>query len=242
MKKNNIEILHEEDTFVVVSKPSGLLSIPDRYVAQAPNLKALLQNTIGEIYTVHRLDKDTSGVICFAKTAEAHKSLSEQFSQHETIKFYTAIVEGIPLQKEADIDLPIIEHPRHPGRMTTAKKGMSAHSHYRVVQNWKRHTQLEVQIFTGRTHQIRVHLKAIGHPLLGDALYGRQPQFFLSSIKGKKYNVGKDDEELPLLSRTALHAHFLQFMHPETGEPVRFSVEMPKDLRAVIQQLNKWDL
>lgn len=240
MKISKTAVVYEDDALIVVDKPSGLLSIPDRFDADLPNLKQILRES-GDIFTVHRLDKDTSGLIVFAKTEAAHKHLSQQFSTHTARKYYLALVEGTPIPESGEINLPLIENPRKAGRMMTAAKGLNAQTLYKTVQNFATVSLLDVEITTGRTHQIRVHLQAIGHSVIADPFYGRRTAFFLSSIKGKKFNIGKYQEEQPLLNRTALHAARLQILHPVSEALLSFEAPMPKDIRAVLAQLEKWD-
>ena len=136
--KRKINLIAEEEAFVVVNKEAGLLSIPDRFDASVPNLKQMLRKQLGEIYTVHRLDRDTSGVICFACTTDAHRILSTQFSAHEPAKRYWALVEGTLKEEQGQIDRPIIEDIRRPGKMTvTDKNGEKAKAKRAIIETGK---------------------------------------------------------------------------------------------------------
>ncbi len=238
--KNSITILHEDEDLVIVQKPANYLSIPDRFDAEKPNLYHYLQQKYGSIFIVHRLDKETSGLICFAKNEEAHKFLSEQFFEHSVDKVYLALVEGHLHTPVGSIEKAIGKHPAFPGKMIITKRGKKSHTSYKVVEEFKAYSLLEVTIKTGRTHQIRVHLESIGHPLMIDGMYGRQDAFYLSSIKLRKYKIQKDVEERPLMSRTTLHSYRLSFIHPSSKEKVSFENPLPKDFRAVLKQLGKW--
>lgn len=240
-RKTQLELIHEEDAFVLINKPTGLLSVPDRFDQQVDNAKHLLREKYGEILTVHRIDKDTSGLLCFARTPEAHRTLSQQFAAHEPQKTYLALVEGIPQQEEGVIEIPLVEDPRKLGRMMAAPKGLNAYTTYKLEEAFANFSLLKVEIKTGRTHQIRVHLQAIGHPLVADPFYGRRTGLMLSTIKGKKYRKAKGREERPLMPRTALHAHYLEFTHPVSGEKINFEAPLPKDFRATLNQLDRWD-
>lgn len=234
-------LLHEDNHLIVVDKPAGLLTVPDRHDPDLPNLKRLLASRHGgTIIPVHRLDRPTSGTIVFAKTAAAHRSLSMQFEARDVEKVYLALVDGIPASEEGEIDEPIGSHPGRPGQMmVTYRGGKAARTDYKVMQALGQFSLVGVQIFTGRTHQIRVHMAYIGHPLLVDPFYGRRTEFMLSELKGRRYNKAKHAVERPLLSRVPLHASRLGFHHPETKEWLHFETEMPKDMRAMVNQLNK---
>lgn len=232
------QILLETEDFVVVNKPAGLLTIPDRQSTGAPNLHDLLEARYGKVFTVHRLDRDTSGVVVFARNAETHKLLSQQFENRKIRKSYLGLVTGRIWEKEGKVELPIIEDPSRKGRMTTTKKGKEALTTYEVLESFSLYTLLKIQIFTGRTHQIRVHMKAIGHPIAMDELYGSGKPFYLSYIK-KKYRVGRfQEEEKPLMTRTALHAATLSF-EDKKGQRHTVEAPLPRDFQAVVNQLRK---
>jgi 23S rRNA pseudouridine955/2504/2580 synthase/23S rRNA pseudouridine1911/1915/1917 synthase len=230
-------ILEEDENLVAINKPSGLLTIPDREGKEI-SLKQILKNKYGEIFTVHRLDRDTSGIVVFAKNEEAHKQLSQLFEARETVKIYNGFVLGAPFEKSGTIDEPIAEHPVKKGLMTVYKKGKESITEYEVLENFKLYSWMQFRILTGRTHQIRVHMKHLGHPIVCDELYGDAKPVFISSIKRKKFNLSKDaEEERPILSRLALHASQLKFgLNSKTYE---LEAELPKDLRALLQQLRK---
>jgi len=235
------DILYQDDHLVVINKPANLLTIPDRYIATIPNVTDLLGKKFGDpIIAVHRLDKPTSGCLVVARTVEAHRELNRQFQEREVDKVYHAIVEGQPEEGETEVDEPIAQNPGKTGAMMVSNKGKHALSIFKPMENFGHQFALVgVQIFTGRTHQIRVHLAYAGYPLMVDSLYGKREAFMLSEIKGRRYNLKKDKEERPLLSRAPLHASRLAFDHPETGERMEFEAPMPKDMRAVINQLRK---
>jgi 23S rRNA pseudouridine955/2504/2580 synthase/23S rRNA pseudouridine1911/1915/1917 synthase len=240
VEKWKSEIVFEDDHILVVEKPAFLLSIPDRFVPEKENLLDLLRQGREEVFTVHRLDRETSGIMVFAKTREAHRELSMQFEKRTVSKKYLVLVDGRVQDEEGRIELALQENPAKPGTMRVASKGKPSLTLYRVLERFKGYTLLEADIQTGRTHQIRVHFTAIGHPLAVDPIYGQREAFFLSQIKGRKFRLGKFEEERPLMTRTTLHAYRLQFLHPDSGEAVDFQCEWPKDFAALVKQMRKW--
>ncbi|HNU88696.1 MAG TPA: RluA family pseudouridine synthase [Ferruginibacter sp.] len=237
MKKLSPEIIFENDSFIAVNKPAGLLSIPDREQTQT-SLKDILLAKYGSIYTVHRLDKDTSGIILFAKTEAAHKYFSQLFEERKIEKYYTGLVHGSLAEKKGTLDAPISEHPVQKGLMVVHRKGKPSVTDYEVMEDLKYFSLLQFQLHTGRTHQIRVHCKNMGHPLACDELYGDGKPILLSSLK-KKFKLSKhDEEERPMLNRLALHSGRLKFTDAD-GKGFELQAELPKDIRALLQQLRK---
>lgn len=239
MAKKDYTVLWEDEHLLLVDKKSGLLTIPDRYRADIPNLYHQLQADFGEIYIVHRLDKGTSGLVCFAKTKEVHRLLSLQFEAREPIKRYYALVKGKPFEQEGRIDVGLSPN-KEGGMHVDIKRGKPSITAYKVVEDFEQFSLLEATILTGRTHQIRVHFKHLGHPLAVDPLYANKSELYLSEIKRKRFNLKKDTEERPILTRVPLHAHFLSFVHPITKEKLEINCALPKDMRAILNQLKKW--
>lgn len=230
------EILFENDEYIALNKPAGMLSVPDR-IQSAPSLKDILTVKYSVIFTVHRLDRETSGVILFAKTAEAHQYLSVIFQDRKVEKKYAGMVWGVPSSPSGMIELPMMEHPSKNGTMVVNRKGKPASTGYEVIENFGRYSLLQFNLYTGRTHQIRLHMKESGHPILCDPLYGDGKPFFVSSLK-KNYKHSDLEEEKPILTRLALHAAILSFTD-QSGKQVTVEAEMPKDLRALLNQMRK---
>lgn len=232
-----LDIIFENDNFIAINKPSGLLSIPDRF-GKDPSVKSLLQDQLGKIYTVHRLDKETSGLIIFAKNESTHKDLSHKFEGREVEKFYVGLVNGTLMNREGTIDVPIMEAPGKTTLMMAHKKGKPSITDYKVLEEFGLYSWVQFQIHTGRTHQIRVHSKYIGNSIVCDELYGDGQPVLLSSIK-RKFKLSKNElEERPLLSRLALHSFQIKFTD---NAGIRHELEAPlsKDLKALLQQLRK---
>jgi 23S rRNA pseudouridine1911/1915/1917 synthase len=236
-----LTILWQDDDYLLLDKPAGVLTIPDRFDKNAPNLHALLRERFGTIFVVHRLDVGASGAICFAKNSQAHRALSLQFERHEVEKIYRALVRGQVEDDTGEIRLPIAAQKAGDGRMTVDKRrGKEAITRYAVLQRFRDYTLLSITLLTGKTHQVRVHCRAIGHPLAIDPLYGSLHPIFLSSFK-PKYVAKRDEEEKPLISRLTLHAHSLAFAHFRSHARVRIEAPEPRDFRAAITQLTKWN-
>lgn len=230
-------IIFQNDDFIAINKPSGLLTIPDRE-GKDVSLKQILKAKFGEIFTVHRLDRDTSGIVIFAYHEASHKHLSQQFEARETNKIYGGLVIGKPAVDEGVIDEPIAEHPNKKGLMTVWRKGKESITEFKLLENFRLFSWMQFRILTGRTHQIRVHMKYLGNPIVCDPLYGDGKPVLISQLK-KKFNLSqKDDEERPILKRLALHSSQLSFKGLD-GEAFNLEAPLPKDLRATLNQLGK---
>ncbi len=239
-EKNDLSIVFEDEQIVVVNKPAGLLTIPDRYNLTLPSIDNILRTKYGEIFIVHRLDKETSGIMVFAKNADSHRHLSLQFQNHFVSKIYDAVVNGVVQKDEIDIDIPIIAHHSKKGLSMPSARGKESRTILKVKERYKEATWAECNLITGRHHQLRVHVAAIGHPLLVDFVYGGGSEFLLSSIKKKKFNLKKHTEEKPIMNRISMHAKSLTFAHPSNEEKVTFEVPQPKDFVAMLNVLNKY--
>jgi RluA family pseudouridine synthase len=239
LTKFDCDIAFEDDACIAIVKSSGLLVIPDRYNHAAPCISDFLKEEFGEIFVVHRLDRETSGIVLFAKTAEAHRTLNDEFESRVVTKRYLTIVRGEPADDAGTIDAPIGEHRHMAGRMVVDNRaGKESVTEYTVLERFIGYALIEARPKTGRTHQIRVHLCAIGLPVACDPLYSDGEPFLLSTIK-RGYRV-KGKEELPLLARTALHAAGLEIVHPITQTRLSLSSDVPRDMQAVLKSLRKY--
>ena len=234
------EIIYEDNDIIIVNKQADLLTIPDRFDAQKPSLYGGLNAIYGKVFIVHRLDRETSGVMIFAKNEEAHRHLSMQFEKHQTDKIYLALLDGVLHQDSGEINKPIAPHISVPGRMVINKRGKESLTLYQLIEKFKHFTLVEANIKTGRQHQVRIHFTSMGYPLAVDSLYGRRTQLLLSEIKAKGVKLGKYEEERPIMSRTTLHAFRLTVQHPSTLETMSFEAPLPKDFSALLNQLRKW--
>ncbi len=236
----SLDILYEDSHLIVLNKPAGMLVHPASGVNEGTLVNALLAHCsdlsgIGGVERpgiVHRLDKDTSGVLVVAKTDVVHRALSVQFEKHTITRQYVAVVCGVPAEVTETIDAQIARSRRDRRRMTTVKNGgRHAITHYQVLEIYDKFSLVQLTLETGRLHQIRVHLQHIGHPVAGDAIYGGEQRAL------------NDADTLPVkhalihLKRQALHARTLQFEHPIRHESLIFSAPKPADMERLVDAL-----
>ena len=224
-----LNIIYEDNDIIVINKEKGMVVHPGNGNMDGTLVNAVLSHAKdslsgigGEIRPgiVHRLDKDTSGLIIVAKNDSAHINVSEQIKNHEVTKIYTALVRGNIEEDEATIDMPIARDERDRTKMATNIDGKEAVTHFKVIKRYYDYTLLRVKIDTGRTHQIRVHMAKIHHPVIGDEVYSNGKNEF--NVKGQ-----------------LLHSTILEFKHPRTGEKLHFEAPLPDEFKNVLEILNK---
>lgn len=239
-----LEILYEDADLIVVNKPAGMSVHPGAGRSEGTLVNALLGHCTdlsgigGEVRPgiVHRIDKDTTGVLVAAKNDRAHQGLAHQFKEHSIKRVYLALVYGAPKADKGSIDTEIGRHPTDRKRMSgAARRGRRAVTHWKVTGRYGQVSALELRLETGRTHQIRVHLSEAGHPLLGDPVYGSSGR--LPGLKDTRLRA-----LVKGLGRQALHARTLGFIHPVSGEYLEFSAPLPEDMQGIVEYLEKQGL
>jgi len=234
-----LDIIYEDDSILIVNKPAGLVVHPAVGHWQGTLVNALLNHqpslkTLPRAGIVHRLDKDTSGLLMIAKTLQAHNSLSSQLQDRSITREYLALVKGW-MTAGGTVDEPLGRHPADRKRHTVREDGKHAVTHYRLAQRFKRHTLVRVKLETGRTHQIRVHMAYIRYPLVGDPVYGGRFQM--------PTNCSPELETiLRGFKRQALHATKLGLQHPETNEYCEWELAVPEDMANLIKALEQYEL
>ncbi len=231
-----LNIVYQDEEILVINKPAGLVMHPG-----AGNWSGTVQNGLLHLDAslaqvpragiVHRLDKDTTGLFVVARTLRAHKSLVEQLQEHRVARNYLAIVNRV-LISGGTVNLPIGRHSRDRKRMAVQESGKVAVTHYRLAEKFRMHTLLSVQLETGRTHQIRVHMAHINHPLLGDRTYGGRPKFPPKCTQTLR-------DQISDFRRQALHARRLTLQHPTTGEQLSWQVDLPDDMQSMLTLLRE---
>ncbi len=218
----DLPVLYCDEALLVVNKPTGLATLPDGYDPSLPHVKNMLEQVYGRLWIVHRLDKGTSGVLILARTSTAHRSLNTQFEQHTVIKIYHSLVIGNPAWHEKTISLPLKPNgDRQHRTVVDLRAGKRALTHLSVVERFGQVTLLQAIPATGRTHQIRAHLSAIGLYIIGDKLYGMRQASEAELATSQRKIV--DDSCAAYPGAMALHAHSLEINHPVTLERMKFT-------------------
>lgn len=245
MKKAPFTLIYADEDMIAVNKTAGLLVAADRWDIEAPRLDLLIQKQLPQIaplcqklYAVHRIDKDTSGILLYALNAEAHRALNTAFQEREIKKTYRLLIHGRVSEEQFTVDLPLRADGDALHRTVVDKRrGKEAITHFTALETFRQFSLLEARPVTGRTHQIRAHLAAAGYPIVCDSLYGSGKPVLLSELKQRWR--GDVYTEQPLIRRLALHAYQLEGIHPRTREPFSFTAEYAKDFKSTVHQLQK---
>lgn len=238
-----LDIIYEDDAIIVVNKPAGMVTHPAYGNYSGTLVNALLHhcNNLSTVNTemrpgiIHRLDKETSGLIVVAKSDSAHTFIARQFSKRTIERAYWAIVWGSLKSKSGIIEANLARSKRDRKKITVAEEGKHAITEYEIIDQFEFLSLVKLKLKTGRTHQIRVHLAHVGHPVFGDPAYaGRSPSW--GGLKGKKEQHAAN--LLKMIDRQALHAKTLGFVHPTSKEFIRFESQLPKDIRSVLNAIS----
>lgn len=233
------EIILEDENYIFINKNSGILTIPDRYNYNLPNLVSILSYYRQNIFVVHRLDKDTSGVMMFAKNEKSHKLANTSFEDQLVERKYHVLVRGQFPMDEIEIDIPLLMNMADKGRVIPSARGKHSLTKVKILEKFRYATLLECELVTGRQHQIRVHLSTIGYPLLVDNLYSDNREFYLSMIK-RNYNSNEDIEEKPILKRLSMHSFSLKYKDELSGKEIFATANYPKDFETALKLLRKY--
>ena len=240
-KAKLFSIIYKDADIAVLNKSAGLLVAADRWNADAPRLDLAAASICegGErLFAVHRIDKDTSGLVVYALNGDAHRSLCAQFEGRKVKKAYHALIYGNPPWESIEVDEPLrVDGDKAHRTVPDRRQGKKALTRFFNLGRCGPYSWIEARPVTGRTHQIRAHLRVLGFSIVCDGLYGRDRPLYLSDFKGGWR--GDKLEEKPLIARLALHAFKIAFLHPATGEPVEFAAPYPRDLNAARFQLAK---
>jgi 23S rRNA pseudouridine955/2504/2580 synthase/23S rRNA pseudouridine1911/1915/1917 synthase len=234
----NIEIIYQDNDILLVNKPSGIIVIPDQHTTESKTLVGVLKKQLNQkVWVVHRIDRDTTGVLVFAKNAQSHRSISMQFENSKIRKKYIALLSGVLEEDEGSINKSILISGRDVSIDITGKESITD---FKVIERFKSYTLVEAMPLTGRRHQIRIHFWSLGHPLAIDNEYGISSPIMLSSLK-RNYKIKEEEVEKPLISRLTLHAAALTLTLPLSGKEKTFEVPLPKDIELTLKQLRKYE-
>jgi tRNA pseudouridine32 synthase/23S rRNA pseudouridine746 synthase len=227
-----MEVLYQDDALLVVNKPAGLATLPDGYNPTMPHIKSVLEEQYGPLWIVHRLDKDTSGVLVLARSASVHRSLNTQFEKRQVSKVYHALVIGTPDWQERTVSLRLRANgDRQHRTVVDMQGGKPAVTHFTVLERFGEYCLLQAVPETGRTHQIRAHLFALGLCIVGDKLYTRRTEHPYKDKTGQTDPVAKSGLTM------ALHAASLELTHPLIGQRLKFTAPYPPELAALLMQM-----
>ena len=227
-----LNIVYEDDDILIIDKERGMVVHPSNGHSSGTLVNAIMYHCKDKLSSingvirpgiVHRIDKDTSGILCICKNDEAHKNIAAQFSEHTNVRKYYSIVKGQISKDSGEINKPIGRDKRNRLRMAIDKNGKEAITRFKVIKRFKNYTYIECELLTGRTHQIRVHMKDMGYPLLGDLTYG------------------KVDRKFKDLDGQILHAYYLEMNHPKTNERIKFESDIPEYFKNILNELEKID-
>lgn len=232
VKEENIpiNIIYEDDDVLIIDKEKGMVVHPSNGHNEGTLVNAIMYHCKDNLSSingvirpgiVHRIDKDTSGILCICKNDKAHQNISNQFKEHTNVRKYKTIVKGVLKNDDGIIEKPIARDKKNRLRMAIDKNGKNAITKYRVIERFNNYTYVECELFTGRTHQIRVHMKSIGHPVLGDLLYGNE------------------DSKIKKIDGQVLHAYYLSFIHPSTNKEVIFESKLPAYFEDILNKIRK---
>lgn len=234
-----IAIVYCDQFILAVCKPAGLPTLPDGYNPQLPHLKSALEPEYGRLWIVHRLDRETSGLVVLARTAAAHRSLNGQFDRRQVSKRYHALVCGAPDWQEKTVHLALRANgDRRHRTIIDETQGKPAETGFQVLERLGDFTSIEACPHTGRTHQIRAHLAEIGLPILGDTLYGGIPALALSTLKPGF--AAEIETDRTLIQRCALHAKSLDMIHPDSNRPLHLEAAYPEDFDTALAMLRRY--
>lgn len=238
---DQLDIVYKDNYVIGINKPAGLITIPNSFTPKEATLLGMIEKYFNQkIYVLHRLDKDTSGIIIFARGKESHRFLSLEFEHKRMKKVYQGIVEGKLKQKEGKIEGGIVKDEKDFSKMKLSENANKAETTFKVLELFKNYTLIEILPLTGKRHQIRLHLNKLGHPLAIDPAYGRETPIYLSEMK-RFYKLKKETEEKPIIKRVPLHAIMLEFTHPISRTKIAITAPLPKDIAYFLKVLRKYN-
>jgi 23S rRNA pseudouridine955/2504/2580 synthase/23S rRNA pseudouridine1911/1915/1917 synthase len=234
----DIEVIYQDKDILVINKPSGIIVIHDQHTDESKTIVGILKKQLNQkVWVVHRIDRDTTGILVFAKNAQSHRNISMQFENTKVRKKYIALLSGVLEEDKGSINKPILISGMDVSIDRTGKESIT---NFKVIERFKSYTLVKAMPLTGRRHQIRIHFWSLGHPLAIDSEYGISDPIMLSALK-RNYKIKKGEVEKPLISRLTLHAAALTLTLPLSGKDKTFEVPLPKDFELTLKQLRKYE-